>query len=103
MSYRDSVGLLAGTKVGLHLRLNQLYVILCNGGRKVSGGLVFESIHQLLNHQGHREPIVRLHSISIAGSTGNDCHHATSLHVLQAERIPILSLHVSCKLYEELL
>lgn len=101
MNYRDSIGLLAATKVSLHLRLDQLYVVLRDSGRKVSGGLVFESIHQLLNHQGQRESVVRLHSISVAGRTGNDCHHATSLHVLQAECIPILPLRVSCKLCEE--
>lgn len=100
MNYRDSVGLLAAAKVSLHLRLNELYVILRDGGRKISGGLVFEPIHQLLNHQGHRKPVVRLHSISVAGSTGNDCHHATSLHMLQTECIPILPLHISRKLYE---
>lgn len=85
----------------LHLRLDQLYVILRDGSCKVSGGLVFEPIDQLLNHQSHRKPVIRLHSITIAGSAGNDCHHAASLHVLQTKRVPILPLYVSCKLYEK--
>lgn len=39
--YRDFVHLLATTIVRVHLRLDQLYVVLRDGGRKVSGGFVF--------------------------------------------------------------
>lgn len=99
--YRDSVGFLATAKVRLHLRLDQLYVIVRDGGRKVPRGLVFEPIQQLLNHQGHREPVVRLHSVPIASSAGNDCHRAAGLHVLQAEHVPILPLYLPCKFCQE--
>lgn len=100
-NYRDSLGLLAAAKVRLHLGLDQLYVILRDRRRKAPAGLVFEPVHQLLHHQGHREPVVRLHSVPIAGSAGNDRHHAAGLHLLQTERVPVLPLHVPCKFYQE--
>jgi len=74
-------------------------MVLRDGCRKVSSGLVFEPVHQLLDHQGHREPVVRLHSIPISGSAGNNRYHAATLHVLQAESIPVLPLYISRKLY----